>query len=57
MPTNRELELDRLKKLDTMSNKIDELMDLLKIVHSNTCCCNKVTTKGKKSAGKTSKSS
>ena len=57
MPTNRELELDRLKKLDTMSDKIDELMDLLKVVYINTQVSNVVTAKGKKSARKTSKSS
>ena len=57
MPTNRELELDRLKKLDTMNDKIDTLMDLLKVVYINTQVNTVAKPKRKVNAGKNSKDS
>jgi hypothetical protein len=47
MPTNRELDLERMKKLDIMLEKLDKILTLLE---------NKSEPR-KKGAGKTSKSS
>ena len=47
MPTNRELELDRMKKLDVMMEKLDKILTLLE----------SVPVKEKKIARKTSKNS
>ena len=48
MPTNRELELDRMKKLDVMMEKLDKILNLLE---------NKISEPRKKIARKSSKSS
>ena len=47
MPTNRELELDRMKKLDVIMDKLNKILTLLE----------KDSKKEKKVARKTSKSS
>ena len=47
MPTNRELDLERMKKLDDIMKKLDKILTLLE---------NKIEPR-KKGAGKTSKSS
>tara|TARA_R110002051_G_scaffold317483_1_gene398679 strand:- start:820 stop:963 length:144 start_codon:yes stop_codon:yes gene_type:complete len=47
MPTNRELELERMKMLDRMNEKLDVILTLLK----------SVPVKEKKIARKTSKNS
>ena len=47
MPTNRELELDRMKKLDVMMEKLDRILTLLE---------NKISEPRKKVARKISKS-
>ena len=46
MPTNRELELDRMKKLDVMMEKLDRILTLLE---------NKISEPRKKIARKVSK--
>ena len=55
MPTNRELDLERMKIIDEMNDKIDNLLDLVETIYLNTQ--SNSVTKSKKNARKSSKSS